>query len=190
MRKILTSFGVGALSLLFAGVALAQVDTSATTSKDKKSAVKNVSSKIVDKKIEKEDTRPLLKEKKKNISKRTLAIVTEINKKIIQIEKHITRVGVMIAKFESKGANTTDAKTHLELAKTKLGELKTRAEEIKNTANEIATSQTPRDAAKTFKDKVKELQTLIKEVRTHLVESIVALKNGVMNRTATSTQTQ
>ncbi|MEK7558491.1 MAG: hypothetical protein AAB507_01540 [Patescibacteria group bacterium] len=189
MKKILTNFGVGALSFLFAGIALAQYD--ATTKIPGRPDIEGVRTTVVDKKvIEKKDTRPLLAEKKTNITKRALAIVVGVGKMVAQIEKHIARVGEMIAKFESKGANTTDAKMHLELAKTKLTEVKAKAGEIKIAVETIGTSQTPRDAVKTFKDKTKELQTLIKETRAHLVESIVALKNGVMNRTATSTQTQ
>ena len=109
---------------------------------------------------------------------------------IDQIEKHIGKVGTLIAKFEARGANTTDAKTHLELAKSKLNEVKAKAAEIKSSTQDIGTAQTPRDAIKAFRGKIKELQALIKETRAHIVESIVGLKNGMIKRDATATSTE
>ena len=195
MKKILTGFSVGALSLLVAGIALAQSDT--TTKAPLRPAAQGVRATVVPKKVaekmenkETRDARPLAQERKNNVMKRAEGMITGINRMIDQIEKHIGKVGTLIAKFEARGANTTDAKTHLELAKSKLNEVKAKAAEIKSSTQDIGTAQTPRDAIKAFRGKIKELQALIKETRAHIVESIVGLKNGMIKRDATATSTE
>ena len=70
MKKILTGFSVGALSLLVAGIALAQSDT--TTKAPLRPAAQGVRATVVPKKVaekmenkETRDARPLAQERKK-----------------------------------------------------------------------------------------------------------------------------
>ncbi|MEK7661883.1 MAG: hypothetical protein AAB355_00055 [Patescibacteria group bacterium] len=192
MKKLSASIGIGAISLLFAGIALAQTNATVPTAATKAAQVKEqAKEKLKRAAVKKPDTRPLEAAKKNAVEKRAQGLVTSSEKIIENTERQIVRAGELIARFEKKGANVTEAKKHVGLAKAKIAEAKTKLEEIKTAVKGISTATTPRDAIKAVQDKVAELRAIIREGHGHLVEAISSLRNAAGLRTnATTTPAQ
>jgi len=181
MKKLSASIGVSAISLIFAGAALAQTNAPIPAAPNINTQVREqIRDTVKAVTPAKPDTRPLEAAKRKEVEKRAQGLVTSSEKIIGNTEKQISRTNELISKFEAKGASVAEAKRHIGLAVTKISEAKTKLEEVKSAVKAIPTATNPRDAVKTVQDKIAEFREVVKESHVHVVEAVSSLRNAVV----------